>query len=109
MTFNIHTLTHMGDGHAQNEDALGTRVHPNAPTCCLCVLADSQGGRPGGQQAAQVAIILTALQVMHHILHPRKSDLCSQLDGPQAMDPCPLTTPKAELYVTRTSAQHDLT
>ena len=42
-------------GHAINEDAFLVESHPADAACLLCFLADGQGGRAGGGQAAQVA------------------------------------------------------
>ena len=42
-------------GHVVNEDAFVARAHPSDPDCWLCLLADGQGGRAGGVEAAQLA------------------------------------------------------
>lgn len=39
-------------GHATNEDVFTYKFHPDDSSCCLCALADGQGGQSGGQQAA---------------------------------------------------------
>jgi serine/threonine protein phosphatase PrpC len=41
--------------HPVNEDAFLVGHHPAHPQLVLCMLADGQGGQPGGQRAAQVA------------------------------------------------------
>ena len=43
-----------GDGHA-NEDVALVRLHPQEALALLCALADGQGGRSGGADAARVA------------------------------------------------------
>jgi serine/threonine protein phosphatase PrpC len=42
-------------GHPTNEDAFEVRQHPGGPSCWLCALADGQGGRAGGAEAARLA------------------------------------------------------
>jgi hypothetical protein len=42
-------------GHAANEDVFEVRPHPDARSTLLLVLADGQGGRTGGAQAAKLA------------------------------------------------------
>ncbi len=42
-------------GHAVNEDAFEVQRHPVDADCWLCCLADGQGGRAGGGQAAYFA------------------------------------------------------
>jgi serine/threonine protein phosphatase PrpC len=42
-------------GHSRNEDAYLFRSHPLDENCWLCCIADGQGGRAGGERAAQVA------------------------------------------------------
>lgn len=42
-------------GHTTNEDAIICTPHPADESMQICVLADGQGGRPGGQEAAQAA------------------------------------------------------
>jgi serine/threonine protein phosphatase PrpC len=50
-------------GHARNEDAFLVRQHPAEPDYYwLCMLADGQGGRSGGAEAAQAAC-RTAMEV----------------------------------------------
>ncbi len=44
-----------GGSHTENEDVAIAIPHPNAPELLLCVLADGQGGRSGGAQAAHTA------------------------------------------------------
>lgn len=44
-----------GGGHAENEDVALAQRHPGDESLLLCVLADGQGGRSGGPQAAQTA------------------------------------------------------
>lgn len=42
-------------GHLTNEDAFVVEPHPGAPDCCICVIADGQGGQAGGAKAGQLA------------------------------------------------------
>src|SRR5436190_356823 len=42
-------------GHIQNEDCCCMAPLPGEPECHLCVIADGQGGQPGGAAAAQLA------------------------------------------------------
>ena len=51
---NLISFSEIGD-HATNEDAFRAEPHPSDPKSYLCFLADGQGGRPGGRQAAQLA------------------------------------------------------
>jgi serine/threonine protein phosphatase PrpC len=50
----VTTLTESG-GHPLNEDAFLVQQHPADPDCWLCFLADGQGGRSGGGEAARLA------------------------------------------------------
>jgi serine/threonine protein phosphatase PrpC len=50
----VYSCTETG-GHANNEDAFGLRSHGQDDERMLCVLADGQGGRAGGAQAAAIA------------------------------------------------------
>jgi hypothetical protein len=43
-------------GHRENEDAWDAVVHPRDPGCRVCVVADGQGGQPGGRAAALRAL-----------------------------------------------------
>jgi hypothetical protein len=49
-----HSYSEVG-GHRLNEDAFCVQAHPLAPDCWLCLVADGQGGQPGGGPAAQLA------------------------------------------------------
>ena len=51
---NLLTFSQAG-GHTANEDAFITRRHPGDDTVLICALADGQGGRPGGREAAERA------------------------------------------------------
>lgn len=42
-------------GHLLNEDAFCAQLHPENAECWLCVVADGQGGQPGGGPAARLA------------------------------------------------------
>jgi len=42
-------------GHTHNEDAFAVQAHPADASCLLCVVADGQGGQPGGGEAARLA------------------------------------------------------
>jgi hypothetical protein len=42
-------------GHPVNEDAFEVRRHPGGQFCWIAALADGQGGRAGGAEAAQLA------------------------------------------------------
>ncbi len=44
-----------GDGH-ENQDVVQIRPHPKDAQAFLCALADGQGGRSGGAEAAQIAV-----------------------------------------------------
>jgi PPM family protein phosphatase len=46
-------------GHPTNEDAFEVRQHPEGRSCWLCALADGQGGRAGGGEAARLACRIT--------------------------------------------------
>jgi serine/threonine protein phosphatase PrpC len=50
----VTTFTEAG-GHPLNEDAFLVERHPADPECWLCFLADGQGGRSGGGEAARLA------------------------------------------------------
>lgn len=50
----VFTFSEPG-GHAENEDAYDLRPISLPEECYLCAVADGQGGRPGGAQAARVA------------------------------------------------------
>ena len=56
MSAEIRCLVHSeaGDGHI-NEDVAVVRPHPGDTNVLLCALADGQGGRAGGAEAARVA------------------------------------------------------
>ena len=51
---NLFTFSQAG-GHTANEDACLTLSHPDDDSILICALADGQGGRLGGQAAAQRA------------------------------------------------------
>jgi serine/threonine protein phosphatase PrpC len=42
-------------GHPNNEDAFVVLPHPSGPDRWLCFLADGQGGRASGAEAARLA------------------------------------------------------
>jgi PPM family protein phosphatase len=42
-------------GHVENQDAFVEGPHPNAASIHLCAIADGQGGRAGGAEAARLA------------------------------------------------------
>ena len=42
-------------GHPANEDAFEVQRHPEGPSCWIASLADGQGGRAGGAEAARLA------------------------------------------------------
>jgi hypothetical protein len=50
-------VTHWSEpgGHPDNQDAFGVGSHPLDAQWQLCVVADGQGGQPGGAEAAQLA------------------------------------------------------
>jgi serine/threonine protein phosphatase PrpC len=50
----IFTFSEVG-GHARNEDALEINPHPIDPASYVCAVADGQGGRAGGAEAARIA------------------------------------------------------
>jgi hypothetical protein len=50
----VFSFTSAG-GHLENEDAFLIQAHPAEASSWLCVLADGQGGGPGGAVAAQLA------------------------------------------------------
>ena len=47
-------------GHPVNEDAFVVHLHPSGSDCWLCFLADGQGGRSGGANAAKIACSVAA-------------------------------------------------
>ena len=49
------TYTEAGNGHT-NEDCVVVQTHPADAQMLLCALADGQGGRSGGREAAQRAV-----------------------------------------------------
>jgi hypothetical protein len=52
----IQVFTHSeAGGHPDNEDAFLVQPHPRDPGCRLCAVADGQGGRAGGGEAAREA------------------------------------------------------
>jgi PPM family protein phosphatase len=69
----VETFSEIG-GHLVNEDALAVEQHPSDPNCWLCCLADGQGGRAGGQQAASLAVRVAMDAVrrlpVRHLLSP---------------------------------------
>ncbi len=53
----IEVVSHSeGGGHAVNEDAFVIANHPANEEWRICALADGQGGRAGGGQAARLAV-----------------------------------------------------
>jgi hypothetical protein len=50
----VTTFSEAG-GHPVNEDAFTVQRHPADLNCWICCIADGQGGRAGGRQAAQLA------------------------------------------------------
>jgi serine/threonine protein phosphatase PrpC len=50
----VQSCSEVGD-HRLNEDAFCVQAHPLAPDCWVCLVADGQGGQPGGGTAAQRA------------------------------------------------------
>jgi serine/threonine protein phosphatase PrpC len=50
----VQSFSEVG-GHRRNEDAFVVQAHPLASDCWLCLVADGQGGQPGGGPAAQLA------------------------------------------------------
>ena len=56
--YGIFTFTEPG-GHINNEDAFAVESHPDDSSCCICAVADGQGGRAGGREAAQIACRVT--------------------------------------------------
>ena len=56
--YGIFTVSECGS-HATNQDAFGIKAHPDDAFCCVCVLADGQGGRTGGRDAARTACCVT--------------------------------------------------
>lgn len=56
--YGIFTFTESG-GHATNEDAFAIESHDEDSSCCVCALADGQGGRAGGRDASQIACRVT--------------------------------------------------
>lgn len=44
-----------GNNH-ENEDVVLAKVHPCDEHLLICLLADGQGGQPGGKEAAQIAL-----------------------------------------------------
>lgn len=57
----IYTFTEAG-GHPANEDAFAVRASPDAPDRVVVVVADGQGGAPGGGRAARLACDAAAAQ-----------------------------------------------
>jgi len=52
--FEVFSRSEAG-GHPHNEDAFAVQVLEGDPQCCLCFVADGQGGQPGGSAAARLA------------------------------------------------------
>jgi serine/threonine protein phosphatase PrpC len=63
--YGIFTFTECGS-HATNQDAFAITVHPDDPLCCVCVLADGQGGRTGGRNAAHTACRVTMKKALSY-------------------------------------------
>ena len=57
--YEINTFTECGGDHETNEDAFQVKRHPQDESCLVCVLADGQGGRSGGREAAETACRVT--------------------------------------------------
>jgi hypothetical protein len=57
-----NSFSEVGD-HAKNEDAFFVEQHPNGGY--LCALADGQGGRPGGFEAARLACDVVIAKTKH--------------------------------------------
>ena len=55
----VTTFSEAG-GHPVSEDAFEVRRHPSDPECWLGFLADGQGGRAGGAEAARIACRVAA-------------------------------------------------
>jgi len=52
----IHVQTYSkAGGHPQNEDTFAVEMHPLDPECCICLVADGQGGQSGGGPASLLA------------------------------------------------------
>ncbi len=51
----VHTQTAPGERSRDNQDAFLVLPHPRQPGLLLCAVADGQGGREGGGEAAQRA------------------------------------------------------
>jgi serine/threonine protein phosphatase PrpC len=51
----VHSYSEPGGDHGANEDAFCVQSHPHDAECWLCFVADGQGGRAGGAQAARLA------------------------------------------------------
>jgi serine/threonine protein phosphatase PrpC len=56
-------------GHADNEDACVVLPHPSGPDRWLCFLADGQGGRTGGADAARLACRAAAQAAVRQRVH----------------------------------------
>jgi serine/threonine protein phosphatase PrpC len=71
--YDVHTFTERG-GHPTNEDAFAVEFHAQDPSCLICALADGQGGRAGGGDAARLACrvaLQTALSYPpRQLIHP---------------------------------------
>jgi serine/threonine protein phosphatase PrpC len=63
--YGIFTFTECGS-HATNQDAFAITVHPDDASCCVCVLADGQGGRTGGRAAARTACCVTMKKALSY-------------------------------------------
>src|SRR5438128_2880573 len=50
----VYSYTEAGEHH-ENEDAFAVEPHPLDPDCLLGVVADGQGGQPGGGPASRLA------------------------------------------------------
>src|SRR5262249_41812398 len=89
----VYSYTESGEHH-ENEDAFAVDAHPLDRDCLLGVLADGQGGQPGGRSAARAACRLwweiagceTPQQLFHggmfdHTIHLVDRELCEDNSG----------------------------
>ena len=60
-------------GHPHNEDAFAVAYHPLDPAVVVCVVADGQGGQPGGGPAAKLAC-QTAIEMVSKLPPDRLGD-----------------------------------
>ena len=71
--FDVITFTEAG-GHVTNEDFFAVQQHPMNSEYSICAVADGQGGRAGGGEAARlacrVAIDRAVSQAPRRLLRP---------------------------------------